>query len=118
MVRLVAKHSGSDADLGEKAKRGRLKSMASREAVLGDKSHRITCHFTPKHASWLNQIEIWFSILATTLIRRDNFTATEDLKTKIEAFIADFNNTMAKPFKSTYQGKPLVAQNVPGLPLR
>ncbi len=78
----------------------------------------ITFHFTPKHASWLNQIEIWFSILARKLIRRGNFTSTEDLKTKIEAFIAYFNKTMAKPFKWPRQGKPLVAKNVSGLPLR
>ena len=60
-------------------------------------------------ASWLNQIEIWFSILVRKLIRRGTFTSKQDLKAKIEAFIVYFNATMAKPFRWTYKGKPLAA---------
>ena len=60
-------------------------------------------------ASWLNQIEIWFSILARKAIRRGNFTSVEDLDAKISRFIDFFNKTMAKPFRWTYQGKPLMA---------
>lgn len=66
-------------------------------------------HYTPTHTSWLNQIEIWFSILVRKVIRRGSFTSQQDLKAKIEAFIAYFNQTLAKPFRWTYTGKPLAA---------
>ena len=67
------------------------------------------CYYTPKHTSWMNQIEIWFSILVRKVIRRGSFTSKADLKQRLEAFIDYFNRTMAKPFKWTYAGKPLHA---------
>jgi transposase len=107
LVRLVAEACGIKEDLGEKEKRGILQSMPTRAEFLSDVSHRIRFLYTPKHTSWLNQIELWFSILVRRLLKRGNFTSVEDLRERILAFIAYFNKTMAKPFKWTYKGRPL-----------
>ena len=107
LVRLVAEACGIKEDLGEKEKRGILQSMSTRAEFLSDVSHRIRFLYTPKHTSWLNQIELWFSILVRRLLKRGNFTSVEDLRERILAFIAYFNKTMAKPFKWTYKGRPL-----------
>jgi transposase len=107
LVRLVAEQCGLKEDLGIKGKSGVLLSMETRATFLQSATHRIRFVYTPKHASWLNQVEIWFSILVRKLLRRASFTSKENLRQRILAFIDYFNATMARPFKWTYAGRPL-----------
>jgi hypothetical protein len=109
LVQVVAAECGLDETLGTKGTQGILKSMSTRRAFLSDPTHRVRFVYVPKHSSWLNQIEIWFSILMRRLLKRASFTSTDDLQARILAFIDYFNRTMAKPFKWTYTGRPLQA---------
>ena len=109
LVRYVAEQCGITDDLGEKGKSGVLKSMKTRKAFLEDKSHAIRFVYPPTHASWLNQAEIWFSILVRKKLRRGSFKSLEDLEAQLREFIDYFNRVLARPFKWTYAGRPLVA---------
>ena len=111
LVRFVANDEGIEPEtIGIKGKSGILKSMASREEFLADKSHRISFVYTPKHCSWLNQIEIWFSIITRRLLnKRSSFTSVADLEWRIWDFIDYYNLHLCKPFLWNYKGKLLCA---------
>jgi hypothetical protein len=78
--------------------------MESRAAFLHNPTHTVVLYYTPKHASWMNQVEIWLSILVRKLLNWGNFPSLDDLRDQILAFIAYYNRTMAKPIKWTYTG--------------
>lgn len=109
-VRIVARECGVEEDsLGKKGRRGILGSQPSRRRFLEDESHRVVFCYTPRHTSWMNQIELWFSVLVRRLLRRGSFASLEELKRRILEFIEFFNRVWAKPYKWTYGGKPLVS---------
>jgi transposase len=107
LVDLVAEQCGLTEEVAELRTRGGLKAMASRASWLSDASHRIQFVYTPTHTSWLNQIELWFSILTRRALKRGSFASLEALRERILAFIEYYNQT-AKPFQWTYKGRPLV----------
>jgi transposase len=108
LVKLVAKECAIEVELDGKGNLGHIKAMASRRRTsLADPTHRIRFVYTPKHTSWLNQIELWFSILSRKVLKRGSFASVEELHQRILEFTEYFNRTMAKPFKWTYEGRPL-----------
>lgn len=111
LVEWVAQQCGLEIDLGIKGKTGIAKSQTTRRAFLSDPTHRIRFVYTPKHSSWLNQIEIVFGIIMRKVMHRGNFTSVSDLEFKLRSFLKYYNDVMAHPFNWTYTGRPLEKEN-------
>jgi transposase len=112
LVKDVASACQITTGLGKKGVRGVLKSVASRQTFLSEPGHRIRFVYTPKHSSWLNQIEVVFGVIMRKVIRRGSFNSVADLRSKLVNFIESFNRVFAKPFRWTYTGRPLMAKAV------
>jgi hypothetical protein len=85
LVEWVASRDHLQQELGIKGKSGLLASTPSRAAFLSDPSHSVVFHYTPKHSSWLNQMELWLSILVRKVLLRGSFTCVQDLQTRVFA---------------------------------
>jgi len=99
LVRFIAHTLGDEQELGKKGKSGILTSMPTRQAYLSNLQHRIRFVYTPKHCSWLNPVEVWFSILDKHVLRRGDFSSIDDLKQKIHRYITYYNHHLARVWK-------------------
>jgi len=114
LVRYVARLEGLDeSTLGVKGKFGVLQSMTTRQAYLTERKHRVRFVYTPKHSSWLNQIEIVFGIVHRRAIVRGSFRSIDELRNRLLDFIDYFNRTFAQPFRWTFTGRPVKARPAP-----
>ena len=85
-----------------------LRNGIQRRAFLTNPEHKHVCHFTPKHGSWLNQVELWFSTLARRFLKRGDFASAAEFITRLTTYLDDHNAHRAHPYRWTYTGQPLV----------
>lgn len=107
LVKYVAKSIGCTEDLGKKGRSGVLHNKETRKEFLTDPTHRIRFLYTPKHCSWMNQIEIWFGILNRQLLKRKSYISVNELINSIENYIEQYNTYFAHPFSWKYKTTPL-----------
>jgi hypothetical protein len=85
-----------------------LRTGPQRRTFLTDPEYKHVCHFTPKHGSWLNQVELWFSTLARRFLKRGDFASAEEITARLLGYLDDHNARRAHPYRWTYTGQPLV----------
>jgi len=104
LVIWVAEQVGFTKDLGIKGQKGILKNKRTRMAFLEKPEHRIRFVFTPKHCSWLNPVENWFSKLQAHVIKYGNFSSVNELESKIDKYVIFYNECLVKPLKWKFKG--------------
>jgi DDE superfamily endonuclease len=85
-----------------------LSRGVQRRAFLSHPSHKHVFHFTPKHGSWLNQVELWLSVLARRFLKRGDFCSAQDFAARLCDYLEVYNTHQAHPYRWTYTGQPLV----------
>ena len=85
-----------------------LQTGQQRRAFLTDPTHKHVFHFTPTHGSWLNQVELWFSVFARRFLKQGDFSSMADFEARLLAFVDDYDRRHAHPYCWTYTGTPLV----------
>lgn len=86
----------------------RLSTGAERRAFLTDPEHRYRFVFTPTHGSWLNQVELFFSVLARRFLQRGDFACAAEFEERLAAYLEAYNAREKHPYRWTYTGQPLV----------
>lgn len=85
-----------------------FKTAKKRREWLSDPEHKHVFHFTPVHGSWLNQAELFFSVLGRKLLSRDDFASALAFVERVVEWMVSYNQEWAHPYKWTYAGTPLV----------
>jgi len=85
-----------------------LQRGVQRRAFLSHPTHKHGLHFTPKHGSWLNQVELWFGVLARRFLKRGDFGSVDDFEAQLLDYLDVYNTHYAHPYRWTFTGQPLV----------
>ena len=84
-----------------------LATMAQRQAFLGTPGRKHVFHYVPKHGSWLNQVELFFSVLSRQFLRRGDFGSVREFEERLRSYLDEYNREKAHPYRWTYTGEPL-----------